>query len=58
MRKRLLKGAAGAACFSSIILAGCETPDGGICVWWTLLFLALAVLSAMAYKRMEGRRNG
>ena len=57
--KKTLKSIAGATCFASIILAGCETPDdGGICLPWTLGFIALAVISGYAYKRLEGRANG
>jgi len=51
--KKILKCISGCVCFTSIILAGCENPDGGICVWWTLTFIALAVLSAFAYKKLE-----
>ena len=56
--KKTLKSIAGATCFASIILAGCETADGGICIPWTLGFIALAVLSGYAFKRLEGRANG
>ena len=50
--RKIFKRISGCVCFASIILAGCENPDGGICVRWTLSFLALAVLSALAYKKL------
>jgi len=54
--KKILKRISGCACVTSIVLAGCETPDGGICLKWTLGFIALAMLSAFAYKKLEGAK--
>lgn len=56
--RKFFKRLAASVCVSSVVLAGCETPDGGICLWWTLGFITLAVLSGLAYKRMEEQRNG
>lgn len=44
------------ACFAGVVLAGCETPDGGICVGWTLGWAGVALASGLALKRMEERR--
>ena len=38
---------------ASVILAGGETPEGGISIVWTLLWIGAALLSAWGYKRME-----
>ena len=51
--RKILKTITAVACFASIILAGCETPDGGVCLPWTLGFIGLAVLSGYAFKRLE-----
>ena len=51
--KKFFKSATASVCMASVILAGCATPDGGICVWWTLGFIALAVLSGYGYRKME-----
>jgi len=40
--KKVLRTLAGMACIASIILAGCEEPDGSCNLAWTLSFLALA----------------
>ena len=51
--RKIVKCFSGCVCFTSIILAGCETADGGVSAPWTLGFIALALLSAFAYKRLE-----
>ena len=51
--RKILKTTTATTCFASIILAGCETPDGGVCLPWTIGFLALAVLSGYAFKRLK-----
>ena len=54
--RKIMKRISGCACVTSIVLAGCETPDGGISLPWTLGFIALALLSAFAYKKLEGAK--
>ena len=51
--KRIAKLILGAGCFLSIILAGCENLDGSCNVIWTLSWMALAVICAHGWKRLE-----
>jgi len=51
--KKVLKTLLGCLCIASLILAGGENPEGGICVTWTLSWIVAALLSAWGYKRME-----
>jgi len=51
--KKILKCITGCMCFTSIILAGCENPDGSCDVIWTLEWLFSAVICALAYKELE-----
>ena len=51
--RKIFKTITAVACFASIILAGCQNPDGSCDLAWTLGFLALAVLSGYAFKRLE-----
>lgn len=39
---RLTRSIMGILCFTSIILAGAENPDGSINFGWTLLWIAVA----------------
>lgn len=58
--KKVLRTFAGIVCLVSIVLAGAETPDGGVYLPWTLGFMASAVLSAFILKRLgyeRGRRG-
>ena len=41
------------ACFTGIILAGGENPDGSVNFIWTICWLAVAALSAFGYKKLE-----
>lgn len=54
--KRFFKVVLGCVCFASIILAGAENPDGSCNFFWTIGFLAAAVLSGLGYKRLEGAK--
>ena len=51
--KKALKTILAVACFSGIILAGCEEPDGSCNIIWTLSWLSVAVASGLGLKRME-----
>ena len=51
--RKVLRTLAGITCISSIILAGCEEPDGGICLWWTLGFMAIAVVTGWYLSKTE-----
>lgn len=53
--KRIARLILGCLCFASIILAGGETPDGGIDILWTLSWIAVAYLSARYWKKLGGR---
>ena len=37
----------------SIILAGCENPDGSCNLLWTLGFITLSLVFAWGYKKTE-----
>ena len=51
--KKALKTLLGCTCMASVILAGGETPEGGISIVWTLSWIGTALLSGWGYKRME-----
>ena len=51
--KKALKTILAVACFTGIILAGCEEPDGSCNIIWTLSWLSVAVASGLGLKRME-----
>lgn len=51
--KKFVKVILAVACFSGIILAGCEEPDGSCNLIWTLSWLAVAVASGFGLKKME-----
>lgn len=44
------------ACFAGIVLAGCETPDGGCDPVWTIGWMAVALASALYIRRKHGAR--
>ena len=54
--KKALKSLLAAACFTGIILAGCEEPDGTCNLVWTLGWLAVAVSAGLGLKKMEDAR--
>ncbi len=51
--KKIVKTILAVACFTGIILAGCEEPDGSCNLIWTLSWLAVAVASGFGLKKME-----
>ena len=51
--KKTLKTIASVVCFASIILAGAENLDGSPDVTWTLSWLAVAVVSGLAFNRLD-----
>ena len=40
-------------CFTAIILAGGENPDGSCNVVWTLFWMSVAYLSGRKYAKLE-----
>lgn len=54
--KRIAKTICGCVCFASLILAGAENPDGSCNILWTVSFIAVALISAYGYKKLEGAR--
>ena len=54
--RKIFKSILGCVCFASIILAGAENPDGSCNLFWTIGFLALAVLSGLGLKKMEAAK--
>ena len=55
--KKAIKTILGCVCVASVILAGGETPEGGISLIWTIGFLATAVLSGLAWGKLDDERN-
>jgi len=53
MKQKLFKAVLTAACFTGIILAGAENPDGSCNLLWTLGWLAVVVVSGFGLKKME-----
>lgn len=51
--KKITRSLAAIVCVTSIILAGCETPDGGMDIAWTLGFMALALATGLYLKKAE-----
>lgn len=51
--RKIVKTILGCTCMASVILAGGETPEGGICVTWTLSWIGTALLSGWGWKKME-----
>ena len=54
--KRIARLILGCLCFASIILAGGETPDGGVDILWTLSWISVAYLSARYWKKLGDAR--
>lgn len=50
---RLTRSIMGILCFTSIILAGAENPDGSVNFGWTLLWIAVAFLAAHFFKHLD-----
>lgn len=53
MKQKIFKAVLTAACFTGIILAGAENPDGSCNLLWTLGWMAVAVASGFGIKKME-----
>ena len=51
--RKIAKTFLAVACFTGIIIAGCEEPDGSVNFIWTISWLAVACLSAYGYKKVE-----
>lgn len=54
--KKTIKSILAVACFAGIILAGCEEPDGTCNLIWTLGWITMSVISALAYHKLEDAR--
>lgn len=50
---RLTRSIMGILCFTSIILAGAENPDGSINFGWTILWIAVAFVAAHLFKHLD-----
>jgi 4-hydroxybenzoate polyprenyltransferase len=50
---RLTRTIMGILCFTSIILAGAENPDGSVNFGWTILWIAVAFVAARFFKRLD-----
>lgn len=51
--KKTLKTIASVVCVASIILAGAENADGSCDLAWTLSWLSVAVVSGLAFNRLD-----
>ena len=51
--KQIVKTVLAVVCFTSIILAGAENPDGSCNLVWTLAWMAVAVLSGRGFFKLE-----
>lgn len=54
---RLTRSIMGLLCFTSIILAGAENPDGSVNFGWTLLWIGVALLTANFFKHLDEKAN-
>ena len=50
---RLTRSIMGILCFTSIILAGAENPDGSVNFGWTLLWIAVAFVAVHLFKHLD-----
>lgn len=50
---RLTRSIMGILCFTSIILAGAENPDGSVNFGWTLLWIAVAFVAVQLFKHLD-----
>ena len=50
---RLTRSIMGILCFTSIILAGAENPDGSVNFGWTLLWIAVAFVAVPLFKDLD-----
>ena len=51
--KKNYKSILAVICFTAIILAGCENLDGSLNFPWTITWIAVALATALGYKRLE-----
>ena len=51
--KKIAKTILAVICFSAVILAGAENPDGSCNLAWTIGCLGIALASGAGLKRME-----
>ena len=54
--KTIVKTVLAIVCFTSIILAGGENPDGSCNVVWTLCWMSVAYLSGRYFFKLEKER--
>lgn len=54
---RLTRSIMGILCFTSIILAGAENPDGSVNFGWTLLWIAVAFVAVKIFIRLDEKAN-
>ncbi len=54
---RLTRSIMGILCFTSIVLAGAENPDGSVNFGWTLLWIAVAIVAAKIFIRLDEKYN-
>lgn len=55
--RKFLRSLAGFACIASVILAGCEEPDGGCNLLWTLGWMALALVLAVVLDKTSTKKT-
>jgi uncharacterized membrane protein HdeD (DUF308 family) len=53
----LTRAIMGILCFTSIILAGAENPDGSVNFGWTLLWIGVALVAANFFKHLDEKAN-
>ena len=51
--KNIVKTVLAIVCFTSIILAGAENPDGSCNLLWTLSWIAVAYISGRHYMKLD-----
>ena len=51
--KKIVKTVLAIVCFTSIILAGGENPDGSCNLVWSLSWIAVAYISGRHYMKLE-----
>jgi hypothetical protein len=51
--RKLTRIVAGTLCLASIPLAGCEMPDGSCCIWWTLGWMAVTLVTGLYLTKTE-----
>ena len=51
--KNIVKTVLAIVCFTSIILAGAENPDGSCNLLWTLSWISVAYISGRHYMKLD-----